>query len=96
MCTPRSPRDDGGVRRVAIIGCGGAGKSTLAQALGACLGIEVVHLDRLYWRPGWVPTPRALLPRRPGRRAADGDSRRDPVRRPVVAGGGRRRRRRAP
>lgn len=45
------------MRRVAVIGCGGAGKSTLARALGERLGIEVVHLDRLYWRPGWVPTP---------------------------------------
>jgi adenylate kinase family enzyme len=45
------------VRRVAVIGSGGAGKSTLARALGERLGIEVVHLDRLYWRPGWIPTP---------------------------------------
>lgn len=47
------------LRRVAIIGCGGAGKSALARALGDRLGLEVVHLDRLYWRPGWVPTPSA-------------------------------------
>lgn len=43
------------MRRIAIIGSGGAGKSTLARALGAMLNIEVVHLDTLYWQPGWVP-----------------------------------------
>ncbi len=45
------------MRTVAVIGCPGAGKSTFARRLGAILGIEVIHLDRLYWRPGWVPTP---------------------------------------
>jgi adenylate kinase family enzyme len=45
------------VKRVAIIGAGGAGKSTVATALGARTGLPVIHLDRLYWRPGWVPTP---------------------------------------
>ncbi len=34
------------------MGCIGAGKSTLARALGAKLGIEVFHLDRLLWKPG--------------------------------------------
>jgi len=46
------------MRRVLIIGPGGAGKSTLARKLGARLGLEVFHLDRLYWRPGWVEPPR--------------------------------------
>ncbi len=47
------------VRRIAIIGPGGAGKTTLALELGAILGIDVIHLDRLFWRPGWVETPLA-------------------------------------
>ena len=40
-----------------IIGSGGAGKSTVARALGARLELPVVHLDRLYWRAGWRETP---------------------------------------
>ncbi len=40
-----------------MIGNGGSGKSTFATQLGARLGVTVVHLDRLYWQPGWVPTP---------------------------------------
>ncbi len=42
------------MERILIIGCGGAGKSTLARQLGEKLGLPVVHLDKLYWRPGWV------------------------------------------
>jgi adenylate kinase family enzyme len=43
------------VERVAIVGCGGTGKSTLARTLGTALGLPVVHLDEHHWRPGWVP-----------------------------------------
>jgi adenylate kinase family enzyme len=37
-----------------VIGPGGSGKSTFATRLGRILGIEVKHLDRFYWRPGWT------------------------------------------
>ena len=43
-----------GLRRWAIIGCGGSGKSTFARALGERTGLPVIHLDRFYWGPGWV------------------------------------------
>ncbi|MBM3933997.1 MAG: hypothetical protein FJ319_06805 [SAR202 cluster bacterium] len=46
------------MRRVAIVGSGGAGKSTLARRMGEITGLPVVDLDRLYWRPGWTPTPK--------------------------------------
>ncbi len=42
------------MERIIIIGCGGAGKSTLARQLGEKLGLPVVHLDKLFWKPGWV------------------------------------------
>jgi len=45
------------MRRIAIVGPGGAGKSTLARRLGERLGLPVVHLDAEHWRPGWVETP---------------------------------------
>lgn len=42
------------MERIMIIGCGGAGKSTLARQLGEKTGLPVIHLDQLFWRPGWV------------------------------------------
>ena len=46
------------MERIIIIGCGGSGKSTLARQLGQKLEIPVVHLDKLFWRPGWVQISR--------------------------------------
>jgi adenylate kinase family enzyme len=47
------------MKKVLVIGPGGAGKSTLARELGTLLNINVIHLDGLYWHPGWIETPRA-------------------------------------
>ena len=44
------------MEKVIIIGCGGAGKSTLSRKLGEILNIKVYHLDALYWKPGWEMT----------------------------------------
>lgn len=41
-----------------MIGSGGAGKSTFSRRLGELLGVEVIHLDMLYWHSGWVETPK--------------------------------------
>ena len=46
------------MRRIAIIGPGGAGKSTLARQISAKLGLPVIHLDAHYWHEGWVETPK--------------------------------------
>jgi adenylate kinase family enzyme len=46
------------MKKVLVIGSGGAGKSTLTRRLGEKLGLPVLHLDALFWRPGWVETPR--------------------------------------
>ena len=45
------------MKRVAIIGSGGAGKSVFARELGERTALPVIHLDRLFWKPGWVPMP---------------------------------------
>ena len=45
------------MQRIVIVGSGGSGKSTLARQIGAVLGLDVVHLDRLLWKPGWVRLP---------------------------------------
>lgn len=46
------------MRKIMIIGCGGSGKSTFAVQLSKRLMIPVFHLDQLFWKPGWVETPR--------------------------------------
>jgi len=45
------------MQRIAVVGSGGAGKSTFATELGRRLGLPVIHLDEHYWQPGWVATP---------------------------------------
>lgn len=38
------------MQRVAVIGCGGSGKTTLANELAARLGVPVIHIDSHYWQ----------------------------------------------
>jgi len=42
------------MKKVLVIGPGGAGKSTFASQLGKALNIQVNHLDVAYWRSGWT------------------------------------------
>jgi adenylate kinase family enzyme len=44
------------MKRILIIGSGGAGKSTLAKKLAKRLALPCIHLDQLFWKPGWVET----------------------------------------
>jgi adenylate kinase family enzyme len=46
------------MKRAVILGRGASGKSTLARRLGEITGLPVVELDKVFWRPGLVPTPR--------------------------------------
>lgn len=43
--------------RLAILGCAGTGKSTLAAEVFRRTEIPVVHLDVLFYRGGWAPAP---------------------------------------
>jgi len=45
------------MNRVLVIGSAGSGKSTLSQKLSELLQLPIVHLDKYYWKPNWVPTP---------------------------------------
>ena len=45
------------MRKIAIIGNSGAGKSSLAVALAKELALPVYHLDKILWKPQWVRTP---------------------------------------
>lgn len=47
------------MRKVLVIGPGGAGKSTVANQLGKLLNMQVIHLDKLYWHAGWIETPKS-------------------------------------
>jgi nicotinamide riboside kinase len=46
------------MKRVAILGRGASGKSTLAIRLGEITGLPVIELDKLFWKPNLDPTPR--------------------------------------
>jgi len=43
--------------KILVIGSGGSGKTTFARRLAARTGLPLIHLDALFWRPGWDPTP---------------------------------------
>ncbi len=41
------------MKKILVIGSGGAGKSTFSRRLSELTGIEIIHLDQLYWQPNW-------------------------------------------
>lgn len=47
------------MHRIIVVGCQGSGKTSLALKLGEKLELPVVHLDVLYWRPGWEASDKA-------------------------------------
>lgn len=49
---PSRPMD-----RITIIGCGGSGKTYLANQLAALLNLPVTHLDSVYYDTDWNPLP---------------------------------------
>ncbi len=49
------------MRRVAVVGVTGSGKTTLAAALAQRLGVPHIELDALAWGPNWTPEPREVV-----------------------------------
>lgn len=47
------------MNRVLVIGSAGAGKSTFSRRFAEITGLPLIHLDRLFWKPGWVETDKA-------------------------------------
>lgn len=42
------------MRKIAVIGNAGGGKSTMCRRLSQALDIEVYAIDHIQWKPGWV------------------------------------------
>lgn len=45
------------MRRIAFVGCSGAGKTTLARQVAAKLDLVHIELDALFHQPGWTELP---------------------------------------
>jgi adenylate kinase family enzyme len=55
------------MRRIAVIGTTGSGKTSLAHLISERLGIPHVELDALNWEPGWKEAPIATFRERVAR-----------------------------
>ena len=45
------------MERISVVGCSGSGKTTMAGALSARLGIPYLELDGVFHQPDWTPLP---------------------------------------
>ncbi len=57
MAAPSALNPAHAPKRILVIGSGGSGKTTLARRLAQRTNLPLIHLDALYWRRGWDPTP---------------------------------------
>ena len=60
------------MKRIMLIGSGGAGKSTLALKIAPILKLPLIHLDTEFWSPGWVE-PDKVWWRKRVKEIADGE-----------------------
>lgn len=42
------------MKRVLVIGCPGAGKTTFSWKLAAKTGLPIIHLDAIFWKENWT------------------------------------------
>jgi adenylate kinase family enzyme len=50
--------------RISVVGCSGAGKTTVATKLAHALGVPHIELDALHWGPDWgVATTEEMMDR---------------------------------
>ena len=47
--------DTGGMQRISVVGNGGSGKTTVAEAIAAALGIPHLELDGVFHQANWQP-----------------------------------------
>jgi adenylate kinase family enzyme len=41
------------MKKIIVIGSSGAGKTHFSRQLSEALGIELIHIDKVYWGPDW-------------------------------------------
>jgi adenylate kinase family enzyme len=49
------------LERIVVIGNAGSGKSTLAKELAERYHLPLLHLDTVFWLPGWVKAPQEAM-----------------------------------
>ena len=45
-------------QKIMVMGSSGSGKTFFSLQLGKILKLPVIHLDKEYWKPGWIETPK--------------------------------------
>lgn len=46
------------IKKIMVLGCSGAGKSTISFKLSDHFQLPIFHMDQLFWKSGWVESER--------------------------------------